>query len=364
MNSVTIGGTAFALAAALWTTTGDGPATSAPTARDDAPGVRYAGDPKLPGAGKSIVLLAGDEEYRSEEALPMLAKVLAVRHGFRCTVLFSTDRKTGAIDPDEQTHVPGLDALDTADLAIVFWRFRELPDADMKHFVDYVESGRPLIGIRTATHAFDLHRDQKSAYASWTWNGANPPGGFGQSVLGDTWVAHHGSHGSQSTRGVIEPANASHPILKGVHDVWGPTDVYAIAHLLPTDVVLLRGQVLDGMTPDSKPNAGPQNAPMMPLMWARERSVTPRADPKASTPAPSPVTQRVVAATIGAAVDLQSADLRRAYVNACYWALRMEAQIDEKSSVDVVGDYAPTMFGFGKAKKGVMPQEHALKEGK
>jgi len=82
------------------------------------------------------VFVTGDEEYRSEEALPMLAKILAVRHGFRCTVLFATDPKSGAIDPDQQTHVPGLSALDHADLAIVFWRFRELPDADMKHFVE------------------------------------------------------------------------------------------------------------------------------------------------------------------------------------------------------------------------------------
>ena len=90
-----------------------------------------------PGAGKHIVLIAGDEEYRSEEALPMLGKLLSIRHGFRCTVLFSIDKETGAIDPNEQTHIPGLAALADADLAIVFLRFRELPDEDMRHFVEY-----------------------------------------------------------------------------------------------------------------------------------------------------------------------------------------------------------------------------------
>jgi type 1 glutamine amidotransferase len=301
----------------------------------------------MPGNGKKIVLLAGDEEYRSEEALPMLAKILAVHHGFRCTVLFATDPKTGAIDPDQQTHVPGLAALDDADLTIVFWRFRELPDADMKHFVDYVESGRPLIGIRTATHAFQYQRDKKSPYAKWSFDSTEWPGGFGQQILGDTWVAHHGAHGSQSTRGVIEPSNKDHPILRGVKDVWGPTDVYAITHLLPSDVVLLRGQVLQGMKPTDAPVEGGPNAPMMPLMWCREIGTAHAA-------------QRVVASTIGAAVDLQSADLRRAFVNACYWALHLEEKIDPKSDVAIVGDYAPTFFGFGEAKKGVMPKDHAL----
>ena len=41
-----------------------------------------------PGKGKHIVLVAGDEEYRSEEGLPMLAKILSERHGFKTTVLF------------------------------------------------------------------------------------------------------------------------------------------------------------------------------------------------------------------------------------------------------------------------------------
>jgi hypothetical protein len=307
---------------------------------------------KGPGAGRHVVLLAGDEEYRSEEALPMLARILAVHHGFQCTVLFSIDPATGAIDPDNQTNVPGLAALDAADMVVMFWRFRELPDADMKHVVDYVESGKPLLAIRTSTHAFDYRRHSDSPYAKWTWNGSTWPGGFGQQILGDTWVAHHGEHGSQSTRGVIETSNADHPILRGVNDVWGPTDVYAIDKLLPTDRVLLRGQVLAGMKPDSKPVEGAQNSPMMPLLWTRER-------PLPKGPDGWPKTQRIVTSTIGASVDLQSEDLRRAFVNSCYWALRMEDKIPEKSDVSCVGKYEPTFFGFGKGKKGVKPSELA-----
>ena len=65
-----------------------------------------------PGAGKHIVLVSGDEEYRSEEALPMMAKILSTHHGFDCTVLFAIDPETGEIDPEHQTNIPGLDALD------------------------------------------------------------------------------------------------------------------------------------------------------------------------------------------------------------------------------------------------------------
>ena len=85
------------------------------------------------GAGIHVVLIAGDEEYRSEEALPMLAKILSVHHGFRCTVLFSTDPETGAIDADNQVHTPHLETLADADLVILALRFREWRDEDVCH---------------------------------------------------------------------------------------------------------------------------------------------------------------------------------------------------------------------------------------
>src|SRR5437016_1386216 len=84
-----------------------------------------------PGKGKRIVFLSGDEEYRSEEALPMLAKILAVRHGFNCSVLFSINPGDHAIDPDIQTNIPGMEALDSADVCVMGLRFRELPDDQM-----------------------------------------------------------------------------------------------------------------------------------------------------------------------------------------------------------------------------------------
>src|SRR5713226_701514 len=88
-----------------------------------AAGVVYEGGDG-PGKGKHIVLVSGDEEYRSEEALPQLGKILAKRHGFKCTVLFAIDRKDGSINPNQNDNIPGLEALKTADMLVIFTRFR------------------------------------------------------------------------------------------------------------------------------------------------------------------------------------------------------------------------------------------------
>ncbi|MCX5676711.1 MAG: hypothetical protein NTX87_17080, partial [Planctomycetota bacterium] len=107
-----------------------------------------------PGQGKHIVLIAGDDEYRSEEVIPQLAKILAAHHGFKCTVLFAVNKQTGEIDPATLDNIPGLDALQSADLMILFLRFRELPDEQMKRIIDYTDSGKPIMALRTSTHAF------------------------------------------------------------------------------------------------------------------------------------------------------------------------------------------------------------------
>src|SRR5207244_6658819 len=120
-----------------------------------------------PGKGKYVVLVSGDEEYRSEEALPQLGKILAKRHGFRCTVLFAIDPSDGTINPNV-SNIPGLEALDTADLMVIFTRFRDLPDDQMKHIVGYIEAGKPIVGIRTATHAFNIKPGK--TYSKYSYN--------------------------------------------------------------------------------------------------------------------------------------------------------------------------------------------------
>jgi hypothetical protein len=299
-----------------------------------------------PGRGKHIVLVSGDEEYRSEETLPQLAKILARRHGFKCTVLFAIDKTDGTINPNQNDNIPGLEALDSADLLILFTRFRNLPDEQMRHVADYVESGRPIIGLRTATHAFALPAD--GSFARYGWQGREWEGGFGRQVLGETWINHHGQHGRESTRGLIAPDQKDHPILRGIADgdIWGPTDVYGVRLPLPGDSQpLVLGQVLSGMRPDDPPVAGKQNDPLMPIAWTKTYRT------------PSGKVARVFTTTMGASQDLASEGLRRLLVNASYWALGMEDKIPEKPNVDLVGSYNPTPFGHNTYKKGVKPEE-------
>jgi hypothetical protein len=303
------------------------------------------------GKGKKVVLVSGDEEYRSEEALPQLAKILSKHHGFACTVLFAIDPKDGTINPNVTTNIPGLEALDSADLLIIQTRFRDLPDDQMKHVVDFLAAGKPVIGMRTATHAFNIPKGKTYAKFSYNFGGKDFEKGFGRQVLGETWVNHHGSHGKQSTAGIIAPGAENHPILKGIKngDIWGPTDVY-VAKPTEGSTILVLGAVLSGMKPTDAPIEGPKNNPMMPVAWAKNYKV---GDGKEG---------RSFCTTMGAATDLPSEGVRRMLVNAAYWGLGMEDKIDPKMDVSIVGKYTPTAFGFGGYKKGMKPQDYASEQ--
>jgi type 1 glutamine amidotransferase len=307
------------------------------------PWVTYEGGDG-PGKGKHVVLIAGDEEYRSEEALPMLGQILATHHGFKCTVLFSVDEQ-GIIDPTAQASITNPAALDSADVIIMALRFRNWPDADMKHFVDAFHRGVPVVALRTSTHAFNYGRKQDSAYAKYSFNAKDWKGGFGKQVLGETWVNHHGRHKVEGTRGVIEEANKDNPVLKSVSDVFGDTDVYGVS--LPEDAtILLRGAVTETLDPASKPVEGKKNDPMMPVAWTRHfKNETGR-------------TNRIFTTTMGSASDFRSEDLRRLVVNATYWALELE--IPARAKVDFVTPFDPTFYGFGNYKKGVRPADLRL----
>src|SRR5437660_8656045 len=291
----------------------------------------YAADPWIVydgfegiGKGTHIVLISGDEEYRSEETLPQLGKILAKYHGFKCTVLFAIDPKDGTINPDIRDNIPGLEALKSADLMVLFTRMRDLPDAQMKHIVDYVESGRPIVALRTATHAFAL---KSKAYAKYDWQDKATSGGFGRWALGETWISHHGDHGKQSTRGVIAPGAEGHTILRGIKDgdIWGPTDVYGVRLPLPGDSKpLILGQVLAGMSPSDPPVSGKPNEPMLPVAWVKTYT------------GKEGNAGRVLTTTMGASQDLLSEGLRRLLVNACYWAVGMEDKVAAKTNVELV----------------------------
>ncbi|HRI87406.1 MAG TPA: ThuA domain-containing protein [Candidatus Hydrogenedentes bacterium] len=326
-----------------------------------------------PGKGKHVVLISGDEEYRSEETLPQLGKILATRHGFTCTVLFAIHPENGYIDPNQTGNIPGLESLESADLMVIFTRFRALPNEQMRYIDAYLKSGKPVIGIRTSTHAFKF--DAGSPWERYSNGYAGKPvewtDGFGRLVLGEMWINHHGKHKYESTSGVIAPDAKDHPIVRGIKDgdVWGPTDVYGVRLPLPGDSIPLvlgsvheHGDVYDetdlhyGMRPETgKPVAGDKNNPMMPVAWAKSYQIPEGAKGKAFT------------TTIGASTDFQSPGVRRMLVNAAYWCVGIEGEIPEAgTNANIVGEFAPTKFEFRDndywAKRNMRVEEHQLKK--
>lgn len=316
----------------------------------------------------NVVLVSGDEEYRSEEALPQLAKILSLTHGFNCTVLFAQDpKKPGIINPNYVQNIPGLENLKRADLMVIFTRFRALPDEQMQYIDDYLKSGKPVIGIRTATHAFNF--SEIDSTSKWKHYGNFYAGddewkdGFGRLVLGEKWISHHGEHKHQSTRGVTAPGAEKHPILSGISpgDIWGPTDVYGVRLPLPGDAQpIVLGQVINrageyreddplyGMRFTDNEVAGVEtekdengkqikinrNDPMMPVAWTKTYQIPGGQKGKAFT------------TTIGASTDLLTEGTRRMIVNSVFWCL--DLKVPEKANVDIIGDYRPSPFAFKK----------------
>jgi type 1 glutamine amidotransferase len=300
--------------------------------------VVYEGD-KGPGHGKHIVFLAGDHEYRSEESLPQLARMLAKHYGFKCSVFVTVDPATGFIDPGN-SKIAGLEALKTADLLVIFLRFQDFPDDQMQHIVDYLDRGGPIVAFRTATHAFQIKRaDAKFAKYDWQNKDEAYKGGFGRQVLGETWVSHYGTNHKQSSRLVLDPSQLTHPILRGVKDVWVQSGGYTADPLQPS-TILARGQVLNGMTPDSPPAADKQQVP---VAWVRTYT------------SPSGKSGRVFTTTHGASEDLLNEGFRRMAVNACLWAAGLEQNIKANNDVSLVGPYHPSTFSFGGHAKSVKP---------
>jgi type 1 glutamine amidotransferase len=300
-----------------------------------------------PGKGKHIVLLAAEQEYRSEQSMPMMAAMLAKHHGFDCTVLFSVNAE-GLVDPTAPVfpekgkedefkphHIPGLEHLAKADLLIFVARLLTLPDEQLKHIVDYLDSGKPVIGLRTANHGF-------RSPLPYEIDGKRVTIG---EILGGSFMNHHGNWQQDSTRGDIVPAMKEHPVLTGVKDIWGPTDVYRTfkegTGLPEGCTALVYGQPLIGREQGGKDN--PEKEPL-PVVWFKGWKTT------------GGKTARVLQSTMGSAKDLENPGLRRLIVNAAYWGLEMESAITADRSVDYASEYKPLSSGFDYAKVGVVPR--------
>ena len=309
---------------------------------------------------KHIVLISGDEEYRSEEALPQLAKILSKHHGFKCTVLFAQDPdEPGIVNANYTKNIPGLEALTSADMMIVFTRFRALPDNQMQYIDNYLKSGKPVMGIRTATHAFNFQKDSTSNFRQYGnyYEGDKTEwvDGFGRFILGENWVNHHGHHKHQSTRGIIAEGSKAHPITNGLEDgdVWGSTDVYGVRLPLSGDSQpIILGQVVNregdfdeedifyGMKPTDAQIATTNkdglelNDPMMPIAWTK------------SYQTPGGQKGKVFTSTIGSSSDLLIEGTRRLLLNGIFWA--MDMTVPEKTNVELIEQYKPSTYGFQK----------------
>lgn len=297
-----------------------------------------------PGFGKHIVFLAGDEEYRSEESLPQMAKILAVRHGFKCTVLFSLDSKDGTINPNAGANLGGAEALDHADAIFMMLRFRKYPDVTMKHLVDAYLAGKPIIALRTSTHAFQFNNPTNTSYARYSHNSKEWPGGFGRQVLGETWVSHLGENHKEATRAVVVDSLKADPILRGVSTMFIDTGCYKV-NPQADSTILLRADVLDGTSPYA-PLHPTKNEPHQPLAWHRLHTNE------------AGRTNKVFCTTMGSATDLRDESLRRLLVNSVYWGFDLE--VPARAEVQFVGDFHPSEYSFNGFRKGVKPADLAL----
>ena len=303
--------------------------------------VVYEGDAG-PGKGKHIVFLASDHEYRSEEACPALARILAKHHGFKCTVVFGVD-KDGFIKAGSST-ISGLSALKDADLFFIAARFLNPPDEEMAHIEAYLERGGPVVGVRTSSHAFKIPKgatyakyDFKSKVEGWE-------NGFGHQILGNTWVGHYGTNHKQGTRIQIIPEQKDHVILTGVGDnAFTHAGAY-VGKPGPDFTVLTKSQPLVSMDPSAEPDT---NKPPVPSTWTRHYE-----DKDGDK-------HRVFHSTQGASEDFLDENYRRMIINGTFWALGMEDVIKPDLDVSFVGPYQPTTFSFDGCVSGVKPSDLA-----
>jgi hypothetical protein len=269
-------------------------------------------------SAQHVVFVTGDNEYRSEISMPMIADILAKHHGMKTTVLYS-ENENGERDRDGN-FIPGLEALETADAAVFFMRYRALPDDQLKTFLAYVNSAKPMIGLRTATHAFKYDGPPNDK-----WND-----GFGRQTWGLRWIAHYGHE--NSSHAYVVPAESKHPILRGVdQDFWLHSWLYIVNQgedKLPGDArVLMEGDAIRGMKPE-----GEKYGQRQPLAWTRELKTG-----NADAPA-----KRIFYTSLGHPRDFMYESPRRLLINAVYWALGREADIPSAGAdVTLVGDYDP-----------------------
>lgn len=324
-----------------------------------APGsVNPAQAPADPGGAPHIVMIAADDEYRSEESLPMLGRILKQRHGFEVSVRFAIDPGTGLVHPAQQDNIPGLEVLDDADVMVIFARFRQLPQAQLEHLLRYAESGRPIVGLRTSTHLFKYREnspvDDPEAFAE-RFNYAWPRALFGQG-----WLVHHGHFDdgkSPLTHVSTIPEQASHPILRGVYNFKAFSWLYHVEgdgdRLAGADNTrLLQGLALKSrvgvyLEPGLQHRYAGRRFPWTsPVAWTRSYETA------SGSHAP------VFFTTLGHPYDFREPAMRKLVLNGIFWALGKASEIPENGlNADIVGSYNPPNSGMGAFRQDMHPDD-------
>jgi type 1 glutamine amidotransferase len=261
----------------------------------------------------NVVFVTGDDEYRSEVSMPMMAEILKARHGFECTTIYAVDPGTGERNPRYQKNIEGLEALKKADLAVFFLRFRALPDEQLKMILDYVNSGRPIVGLRTSTHAFRYPREDKNAKYN---------AGFGREVLGQKWISHEGS--KYGTRVLV--ALRDHPIMRGIdQEFWVRSWLYNVIPLHGDCTTLALGYATETDT-----------GPVDPTERHPKRNVKGTPNPIAWTKTYKGA--RVFYTSLGHPKDFEVESTRRLLINGIYWALGREVP-EGGAGAEIQGKY-------------------------
>ncbi|MFZ2146775.1 MAG: ThuA domain-containing protein [Sedimentisphaerales bacterium] len=224
-----------------------------------------------------VVFISAESEYEAAHTLPEFAHELETKYGLYCEVLQGSTNNTGP----GRYYIAGMEALTNADLAVLFARRRALPPEQMKYFRDYLESGRPLIGLRTASHAFDTRGDAPDGFIEWQK--------LDPEVLGGNYHGHHGS-GPKCT--VTAAAGAdTHPILAGVQLPFTSNgSLYEVRPLTDSTKRLLIGTI-----PDNEPE---------PAAWTNMYK-----------------NSRIFYTSLGHPDDFQNAQFRQLLINAVFWAM-------------------------------------------
>ncbi len=224
-----------------------------------------------------VVFISAESEYKAEQSLPEFAHELKTKYGLYCEVLQGSINKEG----EGRYYIAGMESLTNADLAVLFVRRRALRPEQMKYFRNYLDSGRPLIGLRTASHAFDTRGNAPADYAEWQK--------LDPEVLGGNY---HGHHGNGPKCAVTTAAGAeSHPILAGVQMPFtSNSSLYEVRPLAKSTKRLLIGTI-----PDKEPE---------PVAWTNSYK-----------------NSRIFYTSLGHPDDFRNAQFRRMLINAVFWAM-------------------------------------------